>query len=69
MLDQAEINYAKKRKALKELAVVAKSQAHRDIKKYMKRYKQDGELRGPYESSSEDSECDDQGRNITQYKK
>jgi len=54
---------------LKELAVVAKSQPHRDIKKYMKRYKQDGELRGPYESSSEDSECDDQGRNITQYKK
>lgn len=59
MLDQAEINYAKKRKALKELAIIAKSRPHREIKKYMKKYKQDGELRGPEESSSDDSDVDE----------
>jgi hypothetical protein len=54
---------------LKDLAVVAKTRPFKDIKKYMKKYKQDGELKGPYDSSSEESDVDEDGQNISQYKK
>lgn len=69
LLDQSEIAFARKRKALKEMAVIAKTQDYRAIKKYMKKYKRDGELREQFESSSEESDVDEAGRNVSQYKK